>query len=52
MELKRGSKKCVYFFIKLLIVPYGIETLLPICELHATSALLIVPYGIETLKSV
>ena len=31
----------------LLIVPYGIETFLPVC-IRKTRYLLIVPYGIET----
>ena len=33
----------------LLIVPYGIETLLMVSLLYLTLNLLIVPYGIETL---
>ena len=50
MELKhliqRGNNKLNL----LLIVPYGIETLLYSLDYHNLDCLLIVPYGIETRK--
>ena len=47
MELKHKWYKVKANFITLLIVPYGIETLLNYIHIQ-TSWLLIVPYGIET----
>ena len=38
-------------FTRLLIVPYGIETLASVDEVHGLIRLLIVPYGIETKSS-
>ena len=50
MELKQTC--CITYFeiIVLLIVPYGIETCLPMPPSPAPT-LLIVPYGIETVQS-
>ena len=49
MELKRYSAKLPFPVFFLLIVPYGIETVVLHIRLHL-SFLLIVPYGIETAK--
>ena len=48
MELKHGSCRAEAGTLRLLIVPYGIETQFLCCKIQK-SALLIVPYGIETL---
>ena len=50
MELKHGNREKKWSCNNLLIVPYGIETVL----FHGCiqgCKLLIVPYGIETFKS-
>ena len=47
MELKRNKFLIRMTFIRLLIVPYGIETSIAQI-LHYRRKLLIVPYGIET----
>mgnify|MGYP001493501190 CR=1 FL=1 len=47
MELKHGTNFIVWIHEILLIVPYGIETILPELK-ESTTDLLIVPYGIET----
>ena len=47
MELKHEGAMDVLEDVKLLIVPYGIETFSR-CESPASLTLLIVPYGIET----
>ena len=47
MELKPDSKLPARVNFKLLIVPYGIETIVVGSELYQL-LLLIVPYGIET----
>ena len=47
MELKRSLPHAVSSMILLLIVPYGIETLLEYYQ-EQGKRLLIVPYGIET----
>ena len=49
MELKLGLQPDLYTFPALLIVPYGIETLLA-RKMRCVKILLIVPYGIETWK--
>ena len=49
MELKLYKKSVSFFTFYLLIVPYGIETVLYFSSL-SRSQLLIVPYGIETSK--
>ena len=48
MELKHFFLQCLRFYLQLLIVPYGIET---VCRQYPAwpPVLLIVPYGIETL---
>ncbi len=51
MELKQLLKNSLDFQgIKLLIVPYGIETLYTM-KCSSTPYLLIVPYGIETSQN-
>ena len=47
MELKRLIMKTVKYFFVLLIVPYGIETIVVTIS-GFFKFLLIVPYGIET----
>ena len=47
MELKLGQERLYYGRVRLLIVPYGIETYVQRSATFYT-ALLIVPYGIET----
>ena len=47
MELKHKGAKGKFTLMKLLIVPYGIETMNSNVQ-HASGPLLIVPYGIET----
>ena len=49
MELKQEIELVMEQTRKLLIVPYGIETLKK-DSIEAGGLLLIVPYGIETLK--
>ena len=49
MELKRGEFYSFDSYKRLLIVPYGIETILSIA-MRVFVILLIVPYGIETEK--
>ena len=49
MELKHGINWRFKRNIKLLIVPYGIETVQGLCK-QTVPRLLIVPYGIETKK--
>ena len=51
MELKRSLPHAVSSMILLLIVPYGIETLLEYYQ-EQGKRLLIVPYGIETYSAV
>ena len=47
MELKQCSKTCIRASVRVLIVPYGIET--RIGSLYERiNSVLIVPYGIET----
>ena len=48
MELKHDVIGHVGSQLDLLIVPYGIETLLPVFRGYGCRCLLIVPYGIET----
>ncbi len=48
MELKRQLNSLCRILHKLLIVPYGIETIWEFCGGVASLDLLIVPYGIET----
>ena len=50
MELKQIPLYPAARFFRLLIVPYGIETVNTQCIQFTTVALLIVPYGIETLE--
>ena len=50
MELKQRHKRWRRESAGLLIVPYGIETVLSIMETEL-AGLLIVPYGIETIPS-
>ena len=47
MELKQLIRYMIYYFLTLLIVPYGIETRRVGCDDYQVG-LLIVPYGIET----
>ena len=47
MELKREQPTLYNYHKRLLIVPYGIETLFFV-EVFLIDRLLIVPYGIET----
>ena len=47
MELKHQGIQATMFKLKLLIVPYGIETV-SFCIRVSKTVLLIVPYGIET----
>ena len=50
MELKRSRLPYLFILLRLLIVPYGIET--SIFKYYVYSIeLLIVPYGIETYSS-
>ena len=49
MELKHENTGIEEFVNTLLIVPYGIETLLLLCYM-VDNLLLIVPYGIETIR--
>ena len=49
MELKRGILILSRTDVRLLIVPYGIETSISFCPKILFYYLLIVPYGIETL---
>ena len=51
MELKPWTSDIVSFTLKLLIVPYGIETKNGKSLAHQISSLLIVPYGIETIEN-
>ena len=52
MELKRNISYIKdHPITRLLIVPYGIETLASVDEVHGLFRLLIVPYGIETKSS-
>ena len=48
MELKQLSSLVCQFMKFLLIVPYGIETLIEMFPREVPDKLLIVPYGIET----
>ena len=49
MELKLGNQGKLAQSVSLLIVPYGIETVLGLLDDMQFVCLLIVPYGIETL---
>ena len=48
MELKHASSSDTAFSFLLLIVPYGIETIVFLVSYDDLDILLIVPYGIET----
>ena len=48
MELKQMQMVTQFVSVKLLIVPYGIETITHSRFLALRHSLLIVPYGIET----
>ena len=50
MELKLADVRKQNELLRLLIVPYGIETRLGSVDQYWAYQLLIVPYGIETLK--
>ena len=50
MELKPDNRNFQGIIRFLLIVPYGIETVLPVVQPIGRNSLLIVPYGIETLQ--
>ena len=52
MELKQNIQVLSYVLQSLLIVPYGIETLLLLLPCGFLTVLLIVPYGIETISIV
>ena len=52
MELKHATSCLKYSFSGLLIVPYGIETLILSTVNISHLVLLIVPYGIETVQDI